>query len=109
LYRFALSFYIKLIRRRRTLNPNSKIQNPKYWLNRFFDTPMNVGRNAAKINGFHAGNKTFAGRAVLLRLSTTTPKHFHSMRGAAFRTDTFDCKAICMFVADSVNTIMLFP
>jgi hypothetical protein len=27
LYRFALSFFIKLIRRRRTLNPNSKIQN----------------------------------------------------------------------------------
>ena len=25
LYRFALSFFIKLIRRRRTLNPNSKI------------------------------------------------------------------------------------
>jgi hypothetical protein len=30
LYRFALSFFIKLIRRRRTLNPNSKIQNPQY-------------------------------------------------------------------------------
>ena len=29
LYRFALSFFIKLIRRRRTLNPNSKIPNPK--------------------------------------------------------------------------------
>jgi len=27
LYRFALSFFIKLIRRRRTLNPNSKIPN----------------------------------------------------------------------------------
>jgi hypothetical protein len=27
LYRFALSFFIKLIRRRRTLNPKSKIQN----------------------------------------------------------------------------------
>jgi len=27
LYRFALSFFIKLIRRRQTLNPNSKIQN----------------------------------------------------------------------------------
>jgi hypothetical protein len=33
LYRFALSFFIKLIRRRRTLNPNSKIQNPKFILN----------------------------------------------------------------------------
>jgi hypothetical protein len=30
LYRFALSFLIKLIRRRRTLNPNSKIRNPKF-------------------------------------------------------------------------------
>ena len=30
LYRFALSFFIKLIRRRRTLNPNSKIRNPKF-------------------------------------------------------------------------------
>jgi hypothetical protein len=38
LYRFALSFYIRLIRRpatssvesSRTLNPNSKIQNPQY-------------------------------------------------------------------------------
>jgi len=30
LYRFALSFFIKLIRRRRTLNPNSKIPNPKF-------------------------------------------------------------------------------
>jgi hypothetical protein len=30
LYRFALSFFIKSIRRRRTLNPNSKIQNPKF-------------------------------------------------------------------------------
>ena len=40
LYRFALSFFIKLIRRlparlqlgeRRTLNPKSKIQNPKFF------------------------------------------------------------------------------
>ena len=30
LNRFALSFLIKLIRRRRTLNPKSKIQYPKY-------------------------------------------------------------------------------
>jgi hypothetical protein len=30
LYRFALSVFIKLIRRRRTLNPISKIQNPKF-------------------------------------------------------------------------------
>jgi hypothetical protein len=30
LYRFALSFFIKLIRRRQTLNPNSKIENPKF-------------------------------------------------------------------------------
>ena len=29
LYRSALSLFIKLIRRRRTLNPNSKIQNPE--------------------------------------------------------------------------------
>ena len=29
LYRFALSFFNKLIRRRQTLNPNSKIRNPK--------------------------------------------------------------------------------
>jgi len=42
LYRFALSFFIKLIRRRRTLNPNSKIQNPKFILN-----PMNAYQNAA--------------------------------------------------------------
>jgi curved DNA-binding protein CbpA len=34
LYRFALSFFIKLIRRRRTLNPNSKIQNPKFMRNK---------------------------------------------------------------------------
>jgi hypothetical protein len=34
LYRFALSFFIKLIRRRRTLNPNSKIQNPKFMSNK---------------------------------------------------------------------------
>ena len=78
-------------------------------LNRFFDPPMNICRNAAKINGFYAGNKTFAWRAVLLRLSTTAPKHFHSMCGAAFRTDTFDCKTICMIVSNSVNAIMLFP
>jgi hypothetical protein len=39
LYRFALSFFIKLIRRRRTLNPNSKIQNPKFSLNL---EPMNL-------------------------------------------------------------------
>ena len=32
LYRFALSFFIKLMRRRWTLNPNSKIQNPKSML-----------------------------------------------------------------------------
>ena len=78
-------------------------------LNRFFDTPMNIGRNAAKINGFDAGNEAFAWRAVLLRLSTTAPKHFHSMRGAAFRTGTFDGQAICMIVANSVNAIVLFP
>ena len=30
LYRFALSFFIKLIRRRRTLNPKSKIRNSKF-------------------------------------------------------------------------------
>ena len=30
----ALSFIIKLIRRRRTLNPNSKIQNPKFMRNK---------------------------------------------------------------------------
>jgi len=34
LYRFALSFFIKLIRRGRTLNPNSKIQNPKFMRNK---------------------------------------------------------------------------
>jgi len=33
LYRFALSLVIKLIHRRRTLNPNSKIQNPKFMWN----------------------------------------------------------------------------
>jgi len=37
LYRFALSFFIKLIRRRRTLNPKSKFQNLKFiW--RFLQT-----------------------------------------------------------------------
>jgi hypothetical protein len=40
LYRFALSFFIKLIRRRRTLNPNSKIQYPKcIWLKLKFPIP----------------------------------------------------------------------
>jgi hypothetical protein len=34
LYRFAQSFFIKLIRRRRTLNPNSKIRNPKFMINK---------------------------------------------------------------------------
>jgi hypothetical protein len=34
LYRFALSISIKMIRRRRTLNPNSKIQNPKFMRNK---------------------------------------------------------------------------
>jgi hypothetical protein len=34
LYRFALSFFIKLIRQRRTLNPKSKIQNPKFMSNK---------------------------------------------------------------------------
>jgi len=76
---------------------------------RFFYPPMNICRNTAKINGFYAGNKAFAWRAVLLWLSPTAPKHFHSMGGTAFRTDTFDCKAICMIVSNSVNAIMLFP
>jgi len=70
---------------------------------------MNICRNAAKINGFDAGNKTFARRAVLLRLSTTAPKHFYSVRGAAFWTNTFNCKAIGMIVSYSVNAIMRFP
>jgi len=109
LYRFALSFYIKLIRRRRTLNPNSKIQNPKSMLYRFFYPPMNICRNAAKINGFYAGNKTFAWRAELLWLAATAPKHFQFMCGAAFRTDTFDGKAIGMIVSSSVNAIVIFP
>ena len=34
LYRFALSFFIKSIRRRRTLNPHSKILNPKFMSNK---------------------------------------------------------------------------
>jgi hypothetical protein len=34
LYRFALSFFIKLNRRRRTLNPNSKIQNSRFMRNK---------------------------------------------------------------------------
>ena len=70
---------------------------------------MNICRNAAKINGLYAGNKTFAWLAVLLRLSTTAPQHFHSMHGAAFRTDTFDGKTIGMIVSNSVNVIMLIP
>jgi hypothetical protein len=70
---------------------------------------MNISRDAAKINWIYGGNETFAWRAVLLRLAATAPKHFHSMCGAAFRTDTFDCKSIGMIVSDSVNTIMLFP
>jgi hypothetical protein len=70
---------------------------------------MNIRRNAAKINRFYAGNKTFAWRAVLLGLSTTAPMHFHSVRGAAFWADTFDCKAIGMTVSYSVNAIMRTP
>jgi hypothetical protein len=73
LNRFALSFCIKLTRRRRTLNPKYNIPNPKSMLDRFFDTPMNICRNAAKINGFDAGNKAFAWLAELLGLSTTAP------------------------------------
>ena len=38
LYRFALSFFIKLLRRRRTVNPKSKTPNPKFILN---PEPMN--------------------------------------------------------------------
>jgi hypothetical protein len=34
LYRSALSFFIKLIRWRWTLNPNYKIQNPKFMRNK---------------------------------------------------------------------------
>ena len=68
---------------------------------------MNICRNTAKINGLDAGNKAFAWLAELLRLSTATPQHFHSMGGAALRTDTFNRKAIGMIVSNSVNTIIL--
>ena len=78
-------------------------------LHRFFYAPMYIRGNAAKINRFYAGNKTFAWRAVLLGLSTIAPKHFHSVHGAAFWTDTFDCKAIGMTVSYRMNAIMRFP
>jgi hypothetical protein len=70
---------------------------------------MYICRNAVKINGFDGRNKAFAWRAVLFGLPATAPEQFHSMRRAAFRTDTFDCKTIRKIASNSMNTIVLFP
>ena len=77
-------------------------------LYRFFQPLMNIFRNAAKIDGFYGRYEAFAWRAVLFRFPPTAPEQFHSMLGAAFRTDTLDSKTICVIVANSMNTIMLF-
>jgi len=41
-YRCALSVFIKLIRRRRTLNPNSKFPNPKFIMFHHAQIPANI-------------------------------------------------------------------
>lgn len=78
-------------------------------LDRFFQAPVNICRNAAKINGFYGRNEAFTRWTVLFWLSATTPKQFHPMLGAAFGTDTFDCKTISMAMFNSVNIIRRFP
>ena len=75
--------------------------------NRFFDSPVNICRNSVKINGLDRSDKTFARRAVFFGFSATAPKKLHSMRCAAFWTDTLDCKTVTTMVAAGVTTLQL--
>ena len=93
----------------RSADDESHIFNSQFPLYRFIYAPMDICRNAAKIDGFYGRNEAFTWRAVFFGFPPTAPKQFHSMRGAAFRTDTFDCKTIGMIVSNSVNVIMLIP
>jgi len=94
----------------RPLNRNTE-HRPKILkiLDRFFQAPVNICRNAAKIDGFDGRNEALTRWTVLFGLSATTPKQFHPMLGAAFGTDTFDCKTISMAMFNSLNIILRFP
>jgi hypothetical protein len=73
-------------------------------LNRFFDPPMNIGRNPAKINGLDRRNKALARRAVFFGFPPSAPEQLHSMGSTAFGTDTLDGKAVPMIVSAEGQT-----
>jgi hypothetical protein len=76
-------------------------------LDGFFNAPVNICRYPAKVDGFDSGYKAFTSGAVFLGFSATAPQQFHPMGGTAFRTDTFDCKAVTLILPALTDTILI--